>query len=227
MTDDKSLLEDAAATPPADPKDAAKPNDPPTPEPKDEKALDPKDPAADPKDTKADGPDDKKPEDAKPAGAPEAYSDPKLPDNVKFDDELKKEVSEFAKSQNLPQEEYQKMVDLGVKLIDKTEKANAEMFEQIKKQDAEETKKALGADYQRELAAAMKAIDTVLADPAEKKEFLERMTQSGFANWLPMIKVLNYYGKLVSEDKTVGTKPAGTVDSRSLAERLHPELVKS
>jgi hypothetical protein len=226
MTDDKSLLEEAVATPPADPKDAAKPNDPPTPEPKDGKEPDPKDPAADPKDDKADGPDDKKPEDVKPAVAPEAYSDPKLPDNVKFDDELKKEVSEFAKSLNAPQDQYQKMVDLGVKLLDKTEKANAEMFEQVKKEEAEATKKALGANYQVQLAAAMKAIDTVLTDPAEKSAFLERMTQSGFANWLPMIKVLNYYGKLVSEDKTVGTKPAGE-DNKTLAQRLHPELVKT
>lgn len=155
-----------------------------------------------------------KPTEAKPVVAPEKYADPKLPENMVLNPEVRTEFDALAKSLNLPQETYQKIIDLQVKAHQAETKAAMDMFTKTKTDWAEQTNKELGVNSKPTLALAAKAIDRAFQDPAAKKEFLEMMSEarSGLGNWSPMVKLLSFFGKTISEDTLVNGKPANRAE---------------
>lgn len=178
-----------------------------------------KDAVSDSKETPP-APKDVKPDETKQPTAPEKYASPVLPENVAIDENLLKEVDSYAKSLNLPQEQYQKLVDLGVKLTETNVAKTMESFNKTVTEWKEQSIKELGADYKQSLSVASKAIDRVFADPEKNKQFREMMKETGLGNWPLMIQLCNFVGKAISEDKLVDGRPDSKQD-KSPAERIY------
>ncbi len=166
---------------------------------------------------------DEKPADTKQPTTPEKYADPKLPENMVISEDLRKEVDAYAKSLNLPQDQYQKLFDLGVKLTESNVSKTMESFTKTISEWKEQSIKELGPDYKQSLAVASKAIDRVFADPEKNKQFREMMRETGLGNWPLMIQLCNFVGKAISEDKIVDGRP-DSKEEKSAAERIYPNL---
>lgn len=166
---------------------------------------------------------DEKPTDTKQPTAPEKYSDPKLPETMVISEDLRKEVDAYAKSLNLPQDQYQKLIDLGVKLTESNVTKTMESFNKTITDWKEQSIKELGPDYKQSLAVASKAIDRVFTDPEKNKQFREMMRETGLGNWPLMIQLCNFVGKAISEDKIVDGRP-DSKQEKSVAERIYPDL---
>jgi hypothetical protein len=156
--------------------------------------------------------------------APEKYADPKLPEGMELDKDALEKFNVEAKSLNLSQEQYQKLIDIQTELSQVQQK---KIMDHFAKQIADERKESidkLGSDYEKELALAVKAIDRALQSFPEMKERLkERLNVTGMGNFLPLIQVLTFFGKTISEDKFIDGKP-DTKNEKSVAERIYPNL---
>jgi len=153
-------------------------------------------------------PGDEKPADVKPdtqklPAAPEKYETFKVPDGVKFEGEAVEKFSALSKELGLTQEAAQKLVDFqanATKVAQEQQKAD---FDAMKKTWAEDTRKALGADAEKQLGFAAQAREK-FATP-ELKTLLE---DSGFTNHPEIAKLFISIGKAISEDGFVSGKPA-------------------
>lgn len=162
------------------------------------------------------------PKDEKPVGAPEKYSDPKLPEGVVLDPALKEKMEEKAKSLNLTQESYQELVDLHSEALKGFSEKTLNEYKKTIEGWKQETIKELGKDYQKELAFGSKAIDAVFKDQKQNAEFRTLLNDSGLGNHPLIVKFCNYFGKSVGEDKLVEGSPAGK--DKTIAELMFPNL---
>lgn len=156
-----------------------------------------------------------------PPGAPEQYVDFKMPEGVKLDEEVANEFKSFAKEKNLPQDEAQKVFDMGAKLVQRIEAQRAEAVnaEFVKWSESSRTDKEFGGEQlQQNLAVAKDAL-AQFGSP----ELKQMLNESGFGNHPEMIRLLYKVGKATSEDKIITGKQGATAE-QNLAQRMYPGM---
>ena len=153
-------------------------------------------------------------------GAPEEYADFTLPEGIEADPDLIAEFKTEAKRLNLSQEDAQKLVDIQAKLAEKQGKAILEQHQKTVKEWADQVKQDLGADYQKELSYAAKAINKF--GTPELREFFNA---TGIGNHPELVKVFINIGKQISEDAFVEGKTKAA--PKSAAEILYGNTHKN
>lgn len=161
---------------------------------------------------------------AKTQGAPESYTDFKLPDGLTLDAALTDSFKATAKELGLSQDAAQKLVTLQAEHA----KSTAEnLVSQAEKQRADqitawqaETKKALGAEWQKELGFAGKALDAFWPS-----EFRKMLTASGLGDHPQMVAGLVKMGKAMSETAPGDGSRAGITDPKEVQNRqMFPKM---
>ncbi len=180
-------------------------------------AEDAKDEPAEAGKTEGDEAKDEK-EDDEPKGAPEAYEDFTAPDGVELDTEVLGEFQALGKELDLPQEQAQKVVDLGTKLAQKWAAQQAESVQALHTEwvDASKADKEFGGDaLPVNLATAKKAVETY-----GTPELRELLDQSGLGNHPEVIRLFVRVGKTISEDTHVAG--GNGTSAKGAAETLYP-----
>ena len=131
------------------------------------------------------------------ANAPEEYEVFEIPEDFSFNDETLSDYHEFAKENNLTQDQAQRGVDMVAKM------KQAEMAQWVEQQRSWVEEAKSDADYggdkfDENISVAVKARDS-FGTPA----FNEMLDQSGLGNHPEMIRFLYTVGKAISEDKVV------------------------
>lgn len=139
---------------------------------------------------------------------PDAYDDFKLPDNVKWDETTGSEFKATAKAMGLSQENAQKLVDLGAKIVGGQESAMQKMVT-----DQSETwqKESLQQFKQSDIDTANKAL-MQFAD----KDVIGLLQSTGLGNHPLIVGLFNNIGKAIAE----GSMPAGA--GQVAPSRLYP-----
>jgi hypothetical protein len=157
-------------------------------------------------------------------GAPEKYIDFKLPEGFQADKPLLEKFSTTARELGLSQENAQKLVDLQTEhakagmesLVKEAQRRDLEVREQWKS----ETLKVLGADADKQLAFAAKALDRF--GTPQTRQFLE---QTGLGNHPSLVQLLITAGKAISEDAFIAGKPAnGISDDKAALIKTFPTM---
>lgn len=167
----------------------------------------------------ADNPDGADGKDDKPQGAPEQYAEFTMPDGVEFDAELGGDLKNLAKEFNLPQDQAQKLADLGAKQLQRFQAAQADAVAQSREawqSEARADKEYGGDKFDESLASAKKAVDA-FATP----ELKTLLNQTGLGNHPELIRFMVRAGKAISEDRFDGGRGVTTSDSQSTAQRLY------
>lgn len=154
--------------------------------------------------------------DAKPAGAPEKYTDFTAPEGAKLDGKVMEQFNEAARELNLTQEQAQKMVD---KMAPITAARQAEQFEAVKTEWLDQSKadKEFGGD---KLDASMVYAKNALKNFGTP-EFTALLNESGLGNHPEVIRFMVKAGRATGEDKVVtGGIPASGI--RSAGDVLYP-----
>jgi len=160
-------------------------------------------------------------DDGKPTGAPEQYEDFTAPEGVKLDAEVAGEFKTLAKELNLPQDQAQKVADIGVKLAQKWQAQQATALSEAAAKwatDSTADKEFGGDKLQENLGVAKKALDT-FGSP----ELKTLLNESGLGNHPEIIRLLFKAGKAISEDTHVAGKP-GSTPAASAAQRMFPNM---
>ena len=133
---------------------------------------------------------------------------------------LEGKVSEFFKGEKLNQESADKFVSFYTE-IRKDEVAQQEAdFKTFVDNSRAETKKALGNNWQEEMAVAAKVKERCFSD--ETVQFLD---DSGLGNNVHVIQDLIGLGKMISEDVMIGGKPVPGGE-KTAAETMYPNQGK-
>jgi hypothetical protein len=150
-------------------------------------------------------------------GAPEKYADFKLPEGIAPDAEALKDFAAVAKELDLSQDKAQKLVDLQTKIIAREQQNGLASFQKLKADWLDESKKAFGAEYEKEFATASKAIER-FGTPQEQADLRKALNESGLGNHPAFMKWANRIGKAVSEDKFVegGAGPGAEKSTKEL-----------
>jgi len=181
---------------------------------------------ADPtKEKEANPPEEKKDEKAKTQGAPEKYEF-KFPETVKLDEEALTEATNTFKELNLPQEQAQKVMDVGVKHIEKVLTQAKEAQEKALNDAGEAWFKEIqtdkeygGANFKKSNEAALRFRDK-FTTPEERKQ-LAALFDSGWGNHPVLWKMLVRGGLAMGEDQVVDG--AASAAEPSAAKVLYPE----
>lgn len=131
------------------------------------------------------------------AGAPEEYESFDVPEGYGVDDNTLSEYQDWARENNLTQDQAQAGVDLVAKMKE------AEMSRWVEQQktwvDQVKNDAEIGGDnFDQNVSTAVKARDS-FGTP----EFSEMLDVSGLGNHPEMVRFLNRVGKAISEDKLV------------------------
>jgi hypothetical protein len=142
-------------------------------------------------------------------GAPEEYADFVVPEGMTLDTEVTDELKALAKEKNLGQEDTQKFVDLGTKIVQKVETQYREQIATVQAGwlEATKTDKEFGGDkLQENVAVAKQALDT-FGTP----ELSKLLNESGLGNNPEIIRAFYRVGLKMAPDRLVPgtTKPAG------------------
>lgn len=160
---------------------------------------------SDNKDTKADAP-----------AVPEKYEFT-MPDGIKLDDSAAEEFSSIAKEFKLTQEQAQKVAEVGAKMVQRQQEAQANQVQSWI--EAVKTDKEIGGDKLNEnLAIARKTIET-FGTP----ELRDVLNMTGLGNHPEIVKMALKIGKQISEDGFVrgaNSKPG----SDDPAKKLFPSM---
>lgn len=160
----------------------------------------------------------------KPAGAPEAYEDFKTPEDIKLDPELAGELKALAKEFNLPQEQAQKVADLGAKLAQKMQANQAEVLKAAREEWASNARadKEYGGDaFDANMATAKKAVDQFVSP-----ELKTMLNETGLGNHPELIRTFVKIGKAIKEDGYVGGKGMTSTPTQTIAQRLYDKSPK-
>lgn len=163
---------------------------------------------------------DKAAEEAKKQGAPEAYEDFTLPDEMPVDAVAVEGLKPLLKELNLSQEQAQKLVSAHAEHVQGLLNGLGEKFQETTTAWLEEAKtdKEIGGDkYDESVRVANRAIDVYGND--KLREVLET---SGLGNHPELIRAFAKAGAAVSEDTIRQSgNPGG--EEKTLAQRLYPE----
>ncbi len=149
--------------------------------------------------------------DERPLGAPEAYADFAAPEGLELDAEVLGDLKSVAKELNLPQEAAQRIVDLGVKL----QQRSTEAWKAQTQQWAADVRndKEIGGEKLAENLAVVKKVMTTFSSPA----FDALLDSTGLGNHPELVKTFHRIGKAISED---GFVPGGRAGTDNGAQRL-------
>ena len=141
--------------------------------------------------------------------SPEEYADFVVPEGMTLDTEVTDKLMALAKEKNLGQEDTQKFVDLGTKLVQKVETQYREQIATVQAGwlEATKTDKEFGGDkLQENVAVAKQALDT-FGTP----ELSKLLNESGLGNNPEIIRAFYRVGLKMVPDRLVPgtTKPAG------------------
>lgn len=173
---------------------------------------------------------------AKPAvGAPEKYTDFKLPDGVTLKPESLAEASATFKDLGLSQEGAQKLVDFHVKTLQESSAAPLKAFTDLQEQWKTEAKSL--PDIGGELGPSGKVVVAVskmldgLNDPGLATEFRAAMNYTGAGNHPAFIRVMYHLAQQFTEGTAVtGRGPSGLGQQapgaarKSAAQEMYPTL---
>lgn len=168
--------------------------------------------------------DDKSDDKEEKEGAPEEYEPFDLPEEVKVDDALLTDFTDYAREHDLSQEEAQALVDLHLKAADKFETRIQEQWDEKKAEWREQTK----AD--KELQGEDGTVDEALAlskKAVEKlggEELMEVFDLTGTGEHPAVIKAFYKLGQYIKDDEFVFGSAAQSQKSR--AERMFPSMKK-
>jgi len=156
-------------------------------------------------------------EESQEAGAPDAYESFEVPDGYGVDETVLSDYQEWAKQNELTQEQAQE----GINLVAKMKEAEVTRWVDQQKAWVEQAKgdSEFGGDkFDQSIAAAVKARDA-FGTP----EFNEILNESGLGNHPEMIRYLTRVGQAISEDQHV---VVGGADSgqRSRERVLYPSM---
>lgn len=163
-------------------------------------------------------------EGAAPAGAPEEYADFVVPEGLALNQEVLGDLKTLAKEKNLGQEDTQKFVDLGAKIVQKVEAGYQEQIATVQMGwlEATKTDKEFGGDkLQENVAVAKQALDA-FGSP----ELSALLAESGLGNHPEIIRAFYRVGLKMSPDQLITgtTKPQGA--GASPAETFYPSMKK-
>jgi hypothetical protein len=159
----------------------------------------------------------------------------KLPDGVKLDEPLLKDMEPVFKELGLTQENASKLVEMHAKTMAAVEmKKEADfvqyMADKVKGNEAA-LRKELGPRYQETIDLRDKALGK-LTNPEngfmtadERKEFLTMLEDTALLTMPTFVKMMSRIGKMVSEDTPPATHVAAS--RKSLDERLYPNMPRS
>ncbi len=158
------------------------------------------------------------------AGAPESYTDFTLPEGISPDAKLMDSFKATAKELGLSQDAAQKLVSLQAEHAKSTAETLVSQAEQQRAAQISawqaETKKSLGAEWQKELGYAAKALDAFWPP-----EFRQMLTASGLGDHPLMAKGLVELGKRMSETKPGEGSRAGITDPKEASNRqMFPKM---
>lgn len=142
--------------------------------------------------------------------APESYADFKLPEGTKLDDEVTGEFKVLAKDLKLPQEQAQKIVDLGGKLATKW----AAQFQDAIKSTQDTWRSDLKKDSQmggeklaENIGIAQRGLNHL--DPSGKANAL--LLETGLSNNADIMRPFFAYGLTLKEDQVVTSNSGGSI----------------
>ena len=167
-----------------------------------------------------------KTDDAKTDGdKPIEYTDFKLPEGVKVDDEVMGQFKTLAAESKVSQETAQKFMDLHTAAITKAANAPYDAWRSTQSAWQAEIKAdpAIGGKNLGQTQTAIaKAIDSM--GPAEAKAFRQALNFTGAGNNPAIVKGLALLGKSFTEGTAVsGAKPSGG-DGKTAAKSIYPTL---
>lgn len=153
-------------------------------------------------------------------GAPEKYADFKLPEGLTLDKGLADKFAASAKKLGLSQESAQELVTLQAENAAATLKAGLDSWNQTKEGWRNETIKELGANYEKELSYAAKALDR-FGGP----ELRQLLSDTGLGEHKLLAKAFIAIGKQMSEPVHVEGERAGVSSSREdIARSMFPSM---
>ncbi len=151
-------------------------------------------------------------------GAPEKYTDFKLPEGLKFEPTLLTAFADTAKSLGLSQEGAQKIVDLQAQSVKAELDARLDGFNKQVEGWGTESKKLFGTDFEKQFGLAAKAVERF--GDADLKTLLR---ESGLGNHPAIIKAFNKIGALMREDQPVDGRRAGG-EAKTTAELMFDKM---
>lgn len=155
-----------------------------------------------------------------PTGAPEAYADFAVPDGMAIDQGVADDLKTLARELNLPQDQAQRIADLGARQAQRWADAQAkalndasEAWIKATKSDAE-----LGGHRLNDVLAAGRRAMDAFGTPALKG----LLNETRLGNHPELIRFIARVGKAISDDTFVsGDRSAGTRGG-DMASRLYP-----
>lgn len=154
------------------------------------------------------------------AGAPETYTDFKMPEGVALDKALLDKALPMFKDLGLSQDAAQKLVSFQAENVKSEIDARLTDYNKTVEGWKQETMKSLGADYEKELGFAAKALDAY-----GSKELRQLLDQTGFGNNPLIAKMLVAVGKAMSEDAVVeGSRHAPSDPETDLKLAMFPSM---
>ena len=162
----------------------------------------------------------------KPEGAPEKYTDYKLPEGMTLDAETKTQVDGLFKGLNLTQDQAQSLIDFQTARDVAQREATAAAFKQTVEDwgkeaiDAPDLRGKLGAG--KEITVRINQALDGLGDPAMVSDFRKAMNDTGVGNLAPFIRVLNAFASKVTEGSHVAGKGPSTAGQSKPGEASKP-----
>jgi hypothetical protein len=178
--------------------------------------------------------DDKKPD--APAGAPEKYTDFKLPEGIKLEGDQLTAATTLFKESGLSQDAAQKMVDFHVAQLKATAEAPLAAYQA--QREAWQTAAKADPEIGPKLAAVKETLGRAydsLGDPALVAEFKAAMDLTGVGDNPAFIKAFYRFAQRVTEGKHVagggpsphGQRAPGASAVPTPAQALYPNLPSS
>lgn len=133
-----------------------------------------------------------------PGTVPEKYADFKLPEGIEMNPAVMDEFTALAKEKNLSQEDAQRFVDMGTKIVSNLSVKQAEMLdaEKGKWESAARTDKEYGGDnFEANLAIAKKGFMEFMSPEGRKL-----LHETGLGSHPEIIRAFYRAGKAISED---------------------------
>ncbi len=167
---------------------------------------------------------------AKPAGAPESYTDFTVPDGFTLDAAVSKEAGEMFKGMGLDQTQAQALVDFYVAKTSEAAQAPFKAFRDMQDGWANDLKSdpEIGGKLDQVKTTVSKAIDSLLT-PAQAKDFRQAMDDYGMGSNPAFVRAFYALAQKVTEGGAVraggpvGQNAPGAVPV-SAAKALYPNL---
>jgi len=159
---------------------------------------------------------------------PEKYEF-KAPEGMTIAPETIETFTPVFKELGLDQVQAQKLIDISgpyitkqvTAAVDAAGQANLKVFQDMVKEWGAESKKELGADYQKKLSVVSKVMDR-----SGVKGIRELMNETGVGNHPAMIKFMTWVGEQFGQDTLADSGKKISDDPNAVARRMFPTMEK-